>query len=243
LMTAEARGWVNGHGAIKLRFRCATPAHSCGGGGMSGLRQSILDVVTGCHPAQATMALLRTTTGCKNAVINEHVQALRWKGLIMFDALALTPSAAERLFPIVPGQNILSDQAEAGARVSPAPAPANSIPEADTPVLRSVSRVAVPVVAALPVPRMECAQAAPLAPKKPMRFGWIEQRAAAIAEAISYLKSQCILVQVMDRKHPIRAYRISGLGSGYLHDDVIALAERVRTKAARQARAAARLDA
>jgi hypothetical protein len=56
--------------------------------------------------------------------------------------------------------------------------------------------------------------------------GWLDVRNARLNAAIAHLKAQCILVSIRERRHPIRAYRVSGRPGYWLAEDVVALAER-----------------
>lgn len=64
----------------------------------------------------------------------------------------------------------------------------------------------------------------PANPSPPKFTSWIEQRAARIAGAIAFLKSQAILVSVVDRDADIRTYRVSGKKYALLAEEVIEIA-------------------
>ena len=53
---------------------------------------------------------------------------------------------------------------------------------------------------------------------------WITNRFERIAAAIAYLKTKCILVQVIDRDELVKRYRVTGKRYPQYHDDVIDIA-------------------
>jgi hypothetical protein len=58
----------------------------------------------------------------------------------------------------------------------------------------------------------------------PVSRNWIANRFERIAAAIAYLKTKCILVQVIDRDELVRRYRVTGKRYPQYHDDVIDIA-------------------
>lgn len=53
---------------------------------------------------------------------------------------------------------------------------------------------------------------------------WIANRFERIAAAIAFLKTQCVLVQVVDRDELVKRYRVTGKRYPQYHDDVIDIA-------------------
>lgn len=53
---------------------------------------------------------------------------------------------------------------------------------------------------------------------------WIANRFERIAAAIAYLKTKCILVQVVDRDELVKRYRVTGKRYPQYHEDVIDIA-------------------
>lgn len=53
---------------------------------------------------------------------------------------------------------------------------------------------------------------------------YIDRRRDRIARAISYLRSRCIPVDVLDRDTAIRRYRVAVMGQSLLADELIDLA-------------------
>lgn len=56
------------------------------------------------------MAELRLATGVKNAVLDEHIRSLRWKGLVMFESLTLSPSALAEFQPASSSEPVVDNR-------------------------------------------------------------------------------------------------------------------------------------
>lgn len=63
--------------------------------GLSEPRWRVLNCIAEHHPRPAPFAALRLCSGLNAAALKEHLQALRFKGLVMFETNILSPSAME----------------------------------------------------------------------------------------------------------------------------------------------------
>lgn len=287
--------------------------------GMSATRWRILKCIAKAAPNVPSPGELRLCSGLSKAALAEHLQALRWKGLVEMDGYRLSPSAAEmvglenpyppkeakvvrdanrpdwhdrfekahnRAFAVVArdedGRPVklkevsLLDPADVPACMRPdCTAPERPVEESRDALLarksvesRSADRsvdgrrrsggrsgrastkdvaprrvhrtaeatrpdrierhTAASIEAVRPAATENLAasrtqiSSPPAEPPKPTN--WIEQRHQRIAGAIAFLKSQAILVSVVDRDAPVRTYRASGKKYSLLAEEVVELA-------------------
>lgn len=121
------------------------------------------------------------------------------------------------IHPVVDAAAMLADgkpkatrQERAAARRVAAPVPASS-------ETAGTGAIALVAESADPTPRRN---ASPV----PVSRNWITNRFARIAAAIAYLKTKCILVQVIDRDELVKRYRVTGKRYPQYHDDVLDIA-------------------
>jgi len=108
------------------------------------------------------------------------------------------------------GKRNATRQERAATRRVAAPVPASS-------ETAGTGAIALVAESADPTPRRN---ASPV----PVSRNWITNRFARIAAAIAYLKTKCILVQVIDRDELVKRYRVTGKRYPQYHDDVIDIA-------------------
>ena len=101
-------------------------------------------------------------------------------------------------------------QERAAARRVAAPVPASS-------ETAGTGAIALVAESADPTPRRNASAV-------PVSRNWITNRFERIAAAIAYLKTKCILVQVIDRDDLVKRYRVTGKRYPQYHDDVIDIA-------------------
>lgn len=257
--------------------------------GISAPRWRILQCAHAAGETGASFDALRLCSGLNPAALAEHIQALRWKGLMAMDSYRLSASAvlmvedcvlaparpvdgvvamrhaiaALETVSVAPEPTIISfdlsnDPDLVAAQLlafgtdgkieplDPADVPACLRPDCTAPVAiaaddkktdetnkrgRGGAAVARPHQGAEhcdPVAAdciSEVSQVRILPPANPPKStNWIADRLQRIAGATAFLKSQGILVTVVDRDAPIREYFVSGKRYRQLAEEVIEIA-------------------
>lgn len=82
--------------------------------------------------------------------------------------------------------------------------------------------------ARIPIGRVDAVQ-----PKPTIRKPWFELQKEQLEEAIRFLKSRAILVDIIDRTAPVARYHVTGGGNWNYAQDVIDLAARIKRREAK----------
>lgn len=195
-------------------------------GAMSSPRRAILECLVKAWPQQPGLAELRLASGLSKAALAEHLQALRWKGWLMFESLAFAPLTEKRLIELHILQPDLCPVEPAAETSAPATAPAGveepittpplTTPSAPTPPARQAARrVARPHEEGRKVPEPAVRSNPAGSGTKPsirpaLCRDWMTERRERLQRAISFLKSKAILVTLVDRDALVPTYRVSG---------------------------------